>query len=121
MSKTITITISDDMWQQFKHAVGGYEIAGAAAEEDYEGIAEHHMYQALDRRIKNHSHPETGLTKQQMVHYRRGEGAGKARYFNNKATQEELEEAGRTWAQSASKQEHVRELLLQGWMSAWKG
>jgi hypothetical protein len=121
MSKTLTITISDDYWQAFKEAVEGHELAGNVSEQDYEAVAQRHLFQAIDRRIKQHKHPETGLTKQQMVHYRRGELAAKQWLFSEKgATQEQFEQAGRTWSSRTSKQEHIQESVLQGWLSRWK-
>jgi hypothetical protein len=119
--KEIKLGMSDGFWQEFKEAVEGHELKGTPDEYDYECVAIRVMRHALKRRIDDWRHPETGLSKQEMVHFRRGETEARMWLFSNKdATKEEFELAGKMWIRHAGSAEHVQELILKGWMSVWK-
>jgi hypothetical protein len=116
MSKTITLTISDEQWQQFKDAVANELITEEA---DFERAAQWAMSQAIERRIKQHKHPVTGLSKQMMTHYRQGETTALSWLSSHGSDRAAFEEAGRTWVSRMSRRENIRDALLQGWLATW--
>jgi hypothetical protein len=117
MSKTLSVTISDERWQQFKDAVANELII---EEEDFERAACGAMSQAIERKIKDYRHPETGLSKQMMTHYRRGQERGLAWAQGMNDSKAEFEQFGTEWAEQAGKTKQIREALLQGWLAAWE-
>ena len=117
--KEIRLTISHEMWKQYIEAIHDDKLT---EEVQFEQCAQFHLYQTMERVIKNHKHPETGFTKQQMVHFRRGESAGRAWCFGSLgATRDDFEQAGKMWLRHVGSAEHVQELLWKGWLSVWKG
>jgi hypothetical protein len=113
--KELKIIIPRAFWKEIKEALGEDD------EKKAEYAARSYMHQALLNKVRDHKHPETGLAKQEMVHYRRGETDARAWLHGNKeATREEFEQAGKIRARHAGSMEHTRELILKGWMSVWK-